>query len=166
MLNAFLPYLRNSSWLLGVMKLGAGFHLSKSAEERRLLRKCFLSFSGISDATETCWHAAVMIATLLDFFKKGKHRVLRLTPGVFAHLHLNHVVKFRQALWSCWELLSPADFSLFPFHTFPHLLLNSCSEAAFHSACWQTFEESASEWLASSCCYGSPENTNTNSKKN
>lgn len=112
MLNAFLPYLRNSSWLLGAMKLGAGFHLSKSAEERRLLRKCFLSFSGISDATETCWHAAVMIATLLDFFKKGKHRVLQLTPGLFAHLHLNHVVTFRQALWSCWELLSPPNWLL------------------------------------------------------
>lgn len=112
MLNAFLPYLRNSSWLLGVMKLGAGFHLSKSAEERRLLRKCFLSFSGISDATETCWHAAVMIATLLDFFKKGKHRVLQLTPGLFAHLHLNHVVEFRQTLWSCWELLSPPNWLL------------------------------------------------------
>lgn len=112
MLNAFLPYLRNSAWLLGVMKLGAGFHLATSAGERRLLRNCFLSFSGISDATETCWHAAVMIATLLDFFKKGKHRVLQLTPGVFAHLHLNHVVKFRQALWSCWELLSPPNWLL------------------------------------------------------
>ncbi len=110
---------------LWAVRQSSALHLAASAQEGRFLHKSFISFSGISDVTQTCWQAAVIYlldrGAVLQFLcvsrkDKGKVFFYKLTPGVSAIYFWILFFELRQALWVlCF-------FSLFTLGLIPCVL--------------------------------------------